>query len=100
MILYVVDLDVDADLAEEYLLWLRAHMREMLKLPGFIDAELVKRLEPPSPEGRVNLGVRYRLRERAAFDDYLREYAPRMRAAGARFGERVRASRQLMQTLE
>jgi hypothetical protein len=45
--------------------------------------------------------VRYRLRDRAALDDYLRDHAPRMRAEGlARFGDAFRAQRRVMLPLD
>ena len=98
-VVYVVDLDVEAALANEYLAWLREHVREMLALPGFAAAQIYERLETSSP-GRVAYSVHYRLRDRASYDAYLREHAPRMRAAGARFADRVHASRRLLRTLE
>ncbi|MBS0433049.1 MAG: DUF4286 family protein [Proteobacteria bacterium] len=99
-LVYVVDLDVDAALAAEYLPWLREHVREMLALSGFLGAEIHERLEPAPLPGRIGYRVQYRLRDRAAFDEYLREHAPRMRGAGARFGDRVRATRGLLRPLE
>ena len=100
MIVYVVELDMAAALANEYLPWLRTHVQEMLNLPGFVGAEIFERLEPaPAPE-QVGYSVHYQMRDRAAFDHYLRDHAPRMREAGLRaFGARVRASRGLLQTL-
>lgn len=98
-IVYVVDLDLDAALAPEYLPWLRDHVREMLALPGFVGAQILERLEPSSPE-RIAYSVHYHLRDRTAYDAYLREHAPRMRAAGARFAERLRAFRSVLQMLE
>jgi uncharacterized protein DUF4286 len=99
MILYVVDLDVEAALAREYLQWLSEHVREMLALPGFAAAQVCERLEPSSP-GRLVYTVHYHLRDRAAYDAYLREHASRMRADGSRFGDRVRASRSLLHVLQ
>ncbi|HEX5959701.1 MAG TPA: DUF4286 family protein [Rhodanobacteraceae bacterium] len=99
MIVYVVELEMDAALRDEYLAWLREHVREMLALPGFTGAGILVRTDPPPPAGRCNLSVHYRLRDRAALEDYFGVHAPRMRAAGlARFGERVRASRQVLET--
>ncbi|HET9835850.1 MAG TPA: DUF4286 family protein [Rhodanobacteraceae bacterium] len=98
MIVYVVELDVDAALAADYLHWLRAHVQEMLGLPGFQSAEIFERLEPAPESGRVGYSVHYRLRDRAAFQGYLREHAARMRAAGLlAFGDRVHARRGLLQ---
>lgn len=101
MILYIVDLEVDASIDATYMAWLREHVEEILRLPGFIGAEIFMRLEPPSAPGCRGYSVHYRLRDRVAFDRYLAEHAPRMREAGQRrFGDRFRASRGLLQSLE
>jgi len=101
MIVYVVDLDVEAAIAGEYLSWLRAHMDEILTLPGFLGAGIFERLEPLAEPGRVEFSVHYRLRDREAFDVYLRDHAPRMREAGLRaFGDRVRSRRSLLQVAQ
>lgn len=99
MIIYTVELEMDVALREAYLPWLRGHVAEMLTLPGFVDAEILVRTEPPPAAGRCVFTTHYRLRDRAAFDDYVAHDAARMRAASAaRFGDRVRSSRQLLET--
>ena len=99
MIVYAVEIEMDVDLRDEYLAWLDGHVREMLALPGFTGAEVLVRAEPPPPAGRFVVSAHYRLRDRAALDGYLANHAARMRAAGlARFGERVRASRQVFES--
>lgn len=98
MIAYVVELDLPEALADTYMDWLAVHVREMLSLPGFIDAQIATRIDPPPPPGRFIANVRYRLRDHAAWDTYLAEHAPRMRATGiARFGDAVRATRKLLE---
>ena len=42
MILYEVRIAVDRELAAEYHGWLEAHIREILALPGFQFAELLR----------------------------------------------------------
>ncbi|WP_064746498.1 DUF4286 family protein [Lysobacter antibioticus] len=97
---YEVSLEVDAAIEAEYLAWLRAHIDEICALPGFLGARL-HRVEDPAPAaGRFGLCVQYRLRDRAALDDYLREHAPRLRGDGvARFGGRFDASRRILRRL-
>jgi quinol monooxygenase YgiN len=100
MIVYAVELEMDAALREEYLAWLQGHVAEMLALPGFLGADVLERVDPPPPAGRCTMSVHYRLRDRAAWEGYLSGHAPRMREAGLRrFGERVRASRQVLRQL-
>lgn len=99
MIVYVVELDMPAELREEYMAWLTDHVRGMLALPGFLDAMISARIDPPPPAGRFVACVHYQLRDRATWQAYLAEHAPRMRAAGiARFGDRVQATRTLLET--
>ncbi|HEX5353365.1 MAG TPA: DUF4286 family protein [Rhodanobacteraceae bacterium] len=98
MILYVVDLEMAATLRDEYMAWLNDHVREMLALPGFESAEIMSPLEPPPSEGRWTICVHYRLRDRAAWQAYLSGHAQRMRQAGSdRFGDRVQASRRVLE---
>jgi hypothetical protein len=100
MILYVVELEMDTALRDEYLAWLDDHVRGMLALPGFISAETLVRSEPPPPAGRFVVLVQYRLLDRGTWHDYLAHHAARMRKAGlARFGQRVHASRAILEPL-
>ena len=98
MIVYEVNLAVDAAIAGEYHGWLRAHMREIVALRGFVSAELFAVREPiPGPDQRAWC-VQYRLRDETALADYLRDHAPRLRADGlARFGGRFTATRRILE---
>lgn len=42
-VVYEVNLTIDPEVAEEYLAWLRPHIKEILQLKGFVSAELLKR---------------------------------------------------------
>ncbi len=95
-VIYEVNLWIDAAIADDYRAWLVTHVRELLALPGFIDARLFEVLEPAA-DAELALCVQYTLRDRAALDDYLRLHAPRLREAGiARFGARFRAQRRVL----
>lgn len=99
MIVYAVELAMPAALRAEYLAWLDGHVGEMLALPGFLEAVVLIRTDPPPPAGGFVVAVHYRLRDRAALDAYFAEYAEAMRAAGlARFGDWVHAARQVLET--
>lgn len=96
-VIYEVELDVDPAIGAQFDTWLDDHVREMLALPGFIDAEI---LSPDDAAADRHIRVtRYRLASRADLDRYLHEDAPRMRADGlARFGDRFSASRRILAT--
>lgn len=96
-VVYEVTLHVQAAIADEFAHWLHGHVRDMLALPGFLDARVVRQLEPPPAEGEVAWTCSYRLRDQAALDAYLAEHAARMRADGQqRFGDRFRATRRIL----
>lgn len=98
MIVYEVNLEVDADLAGQFAAWLRRHIADMLCQDGFMDASCLMVDEPPA--GKVLFCVHYRLRDRAALEHYLETGAAAMRQAGIdRFGEHMRAWRRIMRQL-
>lgn len=96
-LLYEVDLLVDAALADEFARWLDAHVRAIRALPGFTGAAVLRLQEPAPAAGEIVFRSQYWLRDRAAFEAYLRDHAPAMRADGiARFGTRFRAERRVL----
>ena len=99
-LVYEVNLEIEATIAADYRDWLRDHVSEILALPGFLGASVSELLEPAPPAGFAGLCVHYRLESEAAYADYLRDHAPRMRAEGeARFGGRFRARRRVLRPL-
>jgi hypothetical protein len=99
MVCYEVSLQPTAEIAREYLTWLKTHMRQMLELDGFVDAELWQVSEPsPSGDGPTYI-AQYRLRDRASLDAYLANHASQMRAEGEKlFSGRFKASRRILVT--
>jgi hypothetical protein len=93
-LVYEVTLDIDAGEATEFDVWLKEHVREMLALPGFHDARILK---PEGPEaGTERRVVQYTLGSRAELDHYIAEHAPRMREDGIkRFGDKMKATRRV-----
>jgi hypothetical protein len=98
---YEVTLRVDRAIAADYLAWLRAHIVQVLALPGFVDARLYAiDVDVVADDECIGWCVHYRLRDRAALESYLHEHAPQMRAEGlARFGTRFRAERRILHVL-
>lgn len=97
MIVYEVNLWVEAESAPAFRAWLGTHVGEMLGLPGFLAAEIFRVESTRANEAEHGWTVHYRLRDRAALEAYLAEHAPRMRADGlARFGGRFRAERRIL----
>ena len=96
-VVYEVNLAVEAGVLAAYRAWLADHVAEIVALPGFTGAATWDVVDPAPPAGVAHLCVQYALRDAAALEDYLRDHAPRLRADGiARFGERVRATRRVL----
>lgn len=99
-VIYEVNLSVDGGIADEYRLWLMAHVQEMLALPGFTAARIMEVADAQAGAEEVVLCTQYELVDQEALDAYLRVHAARMRAEGiARFGDRFRASRRVLRDL-
>jgi hypothetical protein len=94
-VVYEVNLEADAQIAAPFDTWLRDHIADMLQFDGFRSAEILE--DAAAPPGRIRRVVQYRLRDRAALDEYLAVHAPRMQSQGvARFGDRYSAARRVL----
>lgn len=93
-VIYEVNLVPEPAIEGEFDDWLHEHVRDMLALPGFIDATISRVEQADGPAART---VHYELQDRAALEQYLAEHAPRMRQHGIdRFGERFTATRRIL----
>lgn len=74
---------VDAEQAEVYIRWLLGgHIAAVIA--GGASGATVIRLDAIAGEGRVRVEVRYSFLSREAFDTYVRDHAPALRAEGQR----------------
>jgi len=99
VVVYEVNLAVEADAADAYAAWLGPHVEAILRLDGFVSAAWFA-VEPdagPGGDGYVRWCVQYRLRDRAALQAYLDGPAAAFRAEGQeRFGGRFEATRRVL----
>lgn len=93
-VIYEVNLVPEPAIAGQFDDWLNEHVREMLALPGFIDATISRVEREDGPAART---VHYELQSRESLEQYLAEHAPRMRQHGIdRFGDRFTATRRIL----
>lgn len=95
VVIYEVNLELEAAIAAEFDRWLDKHIDEMLRLSGFESAQVY------SDEGTtgevVNRTVQYRVRSEADLDNYLTHHATAMRAEGQdKFSGRFTATRRVL----
>jgi hypothetical protein len=101
MITYIVRLTIDSLFHEDYLHWLKAeHVPEVLREPGFTEAELLLEKREPEAE-KTHISVLYRLKTRAHLDEYLTKRAPLLRQKGIdRWGNHFSAQREVWEANE
>eukprot|EP00736_Rhodelphis_marinus_P008457 Rmarinus@m.26692 len=102
MLVYEVNLEIDADTVDEYMNWLKPHAQELVNTGCFTKFSMYTR--NPEDEGSVAerklVTVHYFANEWADVDRYLKEHAPRMRADGdQRFSGKFSASRRILREL-
>ncbi|CAM2740789.1 Uncharacterised protein [Legionella steigerwaltii] len=81
MVIYEVNLAIDGDIFPQFQLWLKKHVKEMLQLPGFIQANVLKP-ETEETTDQEQLTVQYQLENRDFLNVYFAEFAPKMREEG------------------
>jgi hypothetical protein len=96
-VLYRVTIDVDADVADEWIAWMKeVHVPDVLREPGFSRAVIAR--EKKDDATAVRFVIDYTVESNALLDRYFAESAPRVRAEHeARFGGRARATRQVLE---
>lgn len=94
-VIYQVDLDIEAEFATAFDVWLARHVEDMLAIAGFVSAEILA--DDDKHDGkRLRRTVQYRVTNRAALDHYLTHDAQRMRDEGkALFENRFTAKRRI-----
>lgn len=94
MIVYEVRLFINNEIDLAFHTWLKKHIAEMLQLPGFIKAMILKP-DQESPNQK-KLTIHYHLENRQALANYMATYAGKMREEGLRlFQDQFVAERQI-----
>ena len=101
MILYNVTIKPNAEIATEWLQWMREeHLPELLQTGLFTEARLC-RLEDAETADGDTFATQYLCASRADYDSYIANWAPQMRTKiEARFGGRFVAFRSVLEVLE
>ena len=95
MLLYEVNIQVDADAAEEMAVWMKAHIREMLGFDGFASATWY--FHDPDADGRQQWSIHYHVAGWKHLNDYFERHAAAMRQEGVdHFGGRFSANRRVL----
>lgn len=98
MLLYEVNLTVDADIAEAFAEWLPPHIQDVMRVGKFLGARWCERDPATDTEqGKCLWTIQYTVPDRACLDTYLSTHAPRLREDGQRrFRGKFTATRRVL----
>lgn len=100
MVIYEVNLLINANIYNEFQLWLKEHAKEMLQFPGFIEAHIL-RPENEDTESQKKLTVQYQIDNQSSLTIYFNQFAPKMREEGLkRFKDKFSAERRIYEVQE
>jgi len=100
MVIYEVNLSIDKGIYTEFRLWLKAHVNEMLQLPGFLQASIFKP-ELDEASDQEKLTIQYQLKSRDDLERYFTEFSAKMREEGMkRFSDQFSATRSVFSVEE
>lgn len=89
MIIYNVTINVDESVHDDWLAWIKAHIKEVLATGKFKDAKLTRVLVEEDLGG-VTYSIQYRAMSRELLDAYYKEDANRLRNDSfKRFGDKT-----------
>ncbi|NOY47282.1 MAG: DUF4286 family protein [Chlorobi bacterium] len=93
MIIYNVTINVDESIHDEWLIWIKAHIPQVLATGKFTDAKLTKVLVDEELGG-TTYSVQYRAKSREDLDNYYKFDADKLRNEGlAKFADKILAFR-------
>jgi Domain of unknown function (DUF4286) len=79
MIIYNVTVNVDADVAEEWLQWMKSvHIPDVMSTGLFLDNRICRVLA--EEEGGFTYAIQYTAADMATYERYKSEHAPRLQA--------------------
>jgi hypothetical protein len=99
MIIYNVTLNVDEDVAENWLQWMRTvHIPDVMATGMFLDNRICRVLG--EEEGGLTYAVQYTCADMATYERYKNEHAPRLQAETQKhFGGKFAAFRTLLEVV-
>lgn len=81
MLLYEVNVSIASDLAQEYLIWLRSHIRQMLMIDGFASAKILLDTSSNNTDNKITkIVAQYEVVSEIKLNNYFRDHAERMRS--------------------
>ncbi|MCC1484392.1 DUF4286 family protein [Winogradskyella immobilis] len=100
MIIYNVTSNIEDSAHDEWLIWIKKHIPQVLATGKFTEAKLTKVLTEADIEGQT-YSVQYRAHSREALDAYYKDDAERLRNDGLqRFADKVLSFRTELEIID
>ncbi|TCK68055.1 uncharacterized protein DUF4286 [Winogradskyella wandonensis] len=100
MIIYNVTVNIDESIHDEWLIWIKEHIPQVLATGKFKEAKLTKVLVEEDMDG-VTYSIQYRAHSHEALEDYYKEDADRLRLEGLkRFADKMLAFRTELEVID
>ena len=100
MIIYNVTINVDENIHDEWLIWIKEHIPKVLATGKFTEAKLTKVLVEEEMGG-TTYSVQYRAKSREALDAYYKEDAEKLRTEGLKkFADKMLAFRTELEIID
>ena len=100
MIIYNVTINIADSVHDEWLIWIKEHIPQVLGTGKFTDAKLTRVLVEEEMGG-VTYSVQYRAKSREALEAYYKEDADRLRSDGMkRFADKMLAFRTELEIID
>ncbi len=98
-VIYEVNLEIDCQIENEFVNWLKLHIAQMLCISGFRKASLYSEEKHPGiTAGRIALSVKYYVDSRAQLQAYFDHHADSMRSdCLGKFDRQFTATRRILQ---
>lgn len=102
MIIYNVTCNVDSDIHDQWLVWMREeHLPEVMATKLFVDYRFLRLLDQAEGETGCTYAIQYRAVSLAHYQQYIDDHAPALRAKTyAKFGDKVMAFRTLLEQVK
>lgn len=101
MIIYNVTMNVESDIHDEWLDWMRnTHIPEVLATGLFIESKILK-LKTPLPDEGVTYAIQYSLRSMDELNTYQKQFAPGLqKKTNDRYEGKFHAFRTVLETVD
>lgn len=81
MLIYEVSIKIAVHFADEYLVWLKSHVQQMLQFDGFLSAKILVNKYPDASCHECAIVVQYDIESEVKLDYYFNNHAEVMRSS-------------------